>query len=151
MKNKDGKKIAIACDHAGYKLKEELLDFFRNNEGLLIEDLGTFSPESVDYTDYAHKIAMAIEEGKYNIGLNICGSGNGINMTANKHQDIRSALCWNEEISRLARAHNDANICAMPGRFISLEKAVLIVKTFLATPFEGGRHLRRIKKIPLRS
>ncbi|MCD6202039.1 MAG: ribose 5-phosphate isomerase B [Bacteroidales bacterium] len=151
MKNKDGKKIAIACDHAGYKLKEELLDFFRNNEGLLIEDLGTFSPESVDYPDYAHKIATAIEEGKYNIGLTICGSGNGINMTANKHQDIRSALCWNEEISRLARAHNDANICAMPGRFISLEKAVLIVKTFLATPFEGGRHLRRIKKIPLRS
>jgi len=150
MKNKDGRKIAIACDHAGYKLKEELLDFFRKNEGLIIDDLGTSSPESVDYPDYAHKIATAIEEGKYNIGLTICGSGNGINMTANKHQGIRSALCWNEEISRLARAHNDANVCAMPGRFISLEKAVLIVKTFLTTPFDGGRHLRRVKKIPLK-
>jgi len=150
MKNKDGRKIAIACDHAGYKLKEELLDFFRKNEGLIIDDLGTYSPESVDYPDYAHKIATAIEEGKYNIGLTICGSGNGINMTANKHQGIRSALCWNEEISRLARAHNDANVCAMPGRFISLEKAVLIVKTFLTTPFDGGRHLRRVKKIPLK-
>ncbi len=150
MKKNKGRKIAIACDHAGYKLKEELLEFFRKNEGLVIEDLGTYSPESVDYPDYAHKIAAALEEGKYDIGLTICGSGNGINMTANKHQGIRSALCWNEEISRLARAHNDANICAMPGRFISLEKAVLIVKTFLSTPFEGGRHLRRVKKIPLR-
>ncbi len=149
MDEKETRKIAITCDHAGYMLKEGLIDYFRNQEGLVMEDLGTWSEESVDYPDFAHKIAARIEEGKYDLGFTICGSGNGINMTANKHQGIRSALCWNVEISRLARAHNDANICAMPGRFISLDEAILIVKTFLSTSFEGGRHLRRVKKIPL--
>ncbi len=149
MDEKETRKIAITCDHAGYRLKEGLIDYFRNQEGLVMEDLGTWSEESVDYPDFAHKIAARIEEGKYDLGFTICGSGNGINMTANKHQGIRSALCWNVEISRLARAHNDANICAMPGRFISLDEAILIVKTFLSTSFEGGRHLRRVKKIPL--
>lgn len=143
-------KIAITCDHAGYKLKEELIEYFRKYENLFFEDLGTYSEVSVDYPDFAHKIAVDLEEGKYDKGITICGSGNGINMTANKHQGIRSALCWNEEISRLARAHNDANICALPGRFIGVEEAVLIVNTFLKTSFDGGRHLRRVKKIPLR-
>jgi len=114
-----------------------------------LSDLGTYSDESVDYPDFAHRIAQDIEEGRYDMGITICGSGNGISMTANKHQGIRSALCWCEEIGRLARAHNDANICALPGRFIDLPQAVVIVKTFLNTSFDGGRHARRVKKIPL--
>lgn len=142
-------RIAITCDHAGYKLKEGLVEYFRSKEGILFDDLGTYSEESVDYPDYAHRIARDIEEGKYDMGITICGSGNGISMTANKHQGIRSALCWCEEISRLARAHNDANICALPGRFIDLEQAIVNVKTFLNTEFEGGRHKRRVDKIPL--
>ncbi len=142
-------KIAITCDHAGFRLKEGLIEYFRKKEGIYFNDLGTHSEESVDYPDYAHRIANDIEEGKYDMGITICGSGNGISMTANKHQGIRSALCWCEEISRLARAHNDANICALPGRFIDLEQAVVIVKVFLETPFDGGRHKRRVDKIPL--
>ncbi len=143
-------RIAITCDHAGYKLKEGLVEYFKKNEGIVFDDLGTYSEESVDYPDFAHRIAKDIEDGKYEIGITICGSGNGISMTANKHQGIRSALCWSEEISRLARAHNDANICALPGRFIDLEQAIVNVKVFLNTPFEGGRHKRRVDKIPLR-
>ena len=143
-------RIAITWDHAGYPLKEALTDYFRNHEGILFDDLGTYSEESVDYPDFGHRIAAEIEQGKYDYGITICGSGNGISMTANKHQGIRSALCWCEEIGRLARAHNDANICALPGRFIELPEAIVIVKTFLNTPFEGGRHQRRVHKIPLR-
>jgi len=142
-------RIAITSDHAGYSLKQGLIEYFREQEGIVFEDLGTYSEESVDYPDFAHKIARGIEEGKYERGIAICGSGNGISMTANKHQGIRSALCWCEEIGRLARAHNDANVCALPGRFIDLPEAVVIVKAFLNTPFDGGRHERRVKKIPL--
>jgi ribose 5-phosphate isomerase B len=141
------KKIGIACDHAGYKMKEFLKNWLKS-KGYEVEDFGTNSEESVDYPDYAHKLATAVETKEVEIGISICGSGNGINMTVNKHQGIRGALCWNREISRLARAHNDANICSLPGRFISNDEAIEIIDTFLTTPFDGGRHLIRIQKIP---
>ena len=141
------KKIALSSDHAGFYLKEKLMDFLIN-EGYEVKDFGCYSDESVDYPDFAHPATQAVDSGKFEMGITVCGSGNGMNMTANKYQRIRSALCWNEEISRLARAHNDANICSLPGRFISESEAILIVRTFLLTPFDGGRHKRRIGKIP---
>ena len=110
-------------------------------------DFGTHSSESVDYADYAHPLAEAVENKQCDLGITICGSGNGITMTVNKHQGIRAALCWTSEISRLARAHNNANICSLPGRFVSVEEAKNIVDVFLSTPFEGGRHEQRIQKI----
>ncbi|MCF8222938.1 MAG: ribose 5-phosphate isomerase B [Bacteroidales bacterium] len=143
------KKIIIAADHAGFKLKEKIKAYLIKNN-YEVKDAGTASDDSVDYPDFAHPAASGVEAGKYDLGITVCGSGNGINITANKYQGIRSALCWNEEISRLARAHNDANICALPGRFISEAEALLIVRTFLNTGFEGGRHKRRIDKIPLK-
>ncbi|NOY38582.1 MAG: ribose 5-phosphate isomerase B [Chlorobi bacterium] len=144
-------KLAITADHAGFNLKKQIIEYLKKKKNLLIKDLGTDSNESVDYPDFGHKIAAEIENGKADFGISICGSGNGINMTANKHQGIRSALCWNEEISRLARAHNDANICALPGRFINIEQAIVIIERFLNTGFDGERHERRKRKIPLRN
>ena len=143
-------KIIIASDHAGFRLKEKLVKWLISNR-YEVKDLGSFSEDSVDYPDYGHPLASAVEKGEYAYGITICGSGNGINMATNKHQKIRSAVCWNEDISRLARSHNDANICALPGRFLSEAEAIVIVKTFLTTPFEGGRHKRRIEKIPLKT
>jgi ribose 5-phosphate isomerase B len=143
-------KLAITSDHAGYSLKEELINHLVN-EGYKVKDFGTDSNESVDYPEFGHALAKVIENGEYDFGISICGSGNGINMTANKHQGIRSALCWNSEISELARAHNNANICALPGRFLSVEEAIVIIETFLKTSFDGGRHERRIKKIPIKN
>jgi ribose 5-phosphate isomerase B len=143
------RKIAITSDHAGYFLKEKLLKYLIR-EKYDVKDMGCFSDEKVDYPDFGHPLAKAISEGEYETGISICGTGNGINMVVNKHPGIRSALCWNEEISRLARAHNDANICALPARFISESEAYLIVKTFLNTNFEGGRHQGRIDKISLK-
>ena len=143
------KKIAIASDHAGYFLKEKILKYLIKEEHF-IKDFGCFSDEKVDYPDFAHPLANAISAGEYEFGISICGTGNGINMVVNKHQGIRGALCWNEEISRLARAHNDANICALPGRFLSEPEVYLIIKTFINTDFEGGRHQIRIDKIPLK-
>lgn len=144
------KKIAIASDHAGYFLKEKILTYLIN-EKHDVKDLGSSSEESVDdYPDFGHPLANAVASGEWELGISVCGTGNGINMVVNKHPGIRGALCWNEEISRLARAHNDANICALPGRFISESEAYLIVKTFLETSFEGGRHQRRIDKISLK-
>jgi ribose 5-phosphate isomerase B len=143
------KKIAIVSDHAGYFLKEKLLSYLIK-EKQDVKDIGCFSEEKVDYPDLGHPLANAVSAGEYELGISICGTGNGINMTVNKHPGIRSALCWNEEISRLARAHNDANICALPGRFISESEAYLIIKTFINTSFEGGRHQRRIDKISLK-
>ena len=140
------KKIAITSDHAGYYLKVKLLAYLIR-EKFNVRDLGPNSDEPVDYPDFGHPLAKAISSGEYDLGISICGTGNGINMVVNKHPGIRSALCWNEEISKLARAHNDANICALPARFISESEAYLIVKTFLTTAFEGGRHKRRIDKI----
>jgi ribose 5-phosphate isomerase B len=142
-------KIAIASDHAGYFLKEKILSYLIK-EKHEVKDFGSSSEEAVDYPDFGHQLANAVSAGEYELGISICGSGNGMNMVVNKHPGIRSALCWNEEISRLARAHNDANICALPGRFISESEAYLIVKTFLNTPFDGGRHKRRIDKISLK-
>jgi ribose 5-phosphate isomerase B len=143
------KKIAIVSDHAGFFLKEKLLKFIIK-EGHDVKDFGCSSSEPVDYPDFAHPMANAVSAGEYELGISICGTGNGINMVVNKHPGIRGALCWNEEISRLARAHNDANICALPGRFISESEAYLIVKTFLNSSFEGGRHKGRIDKISLK-
>ena len=143
------KKLAIVADHAGYALKEKLLKYLIK-EHYEVRDFGCFSEESVDYPDFAHPLAKAVASGEFDFGISICGSGNGMNMTVNKHPGIRSALCWNEEISRLARAHNDANICALPGRFISESEAYLIVRTFLNSEFEHGRHERRVEKIPLK-
>lgn len=142
-------RLVIASDHAGFFLKEKLIEFLRK-EKYEVKDFGCPGPEVVDYPDYGHPMANAISKGEYDLGISICGTGNGINMTVNKHPGIRSAICWTEEIGRLARAHNDANICALPGRFINESEAYLIVKTFLQTSFEGGRHKRRIDKIPLK-
>lgn len=142
------KRIAIVSDHAGFYIKEKLVAFLKDKYE--IKDFGTFSKDPVDYADLGHTMAAAISAGEYELGITICGTGNGMNMTVNKHRGIRCALCWNEEISRLAREHNDANICALPGRFITESEAYLIVKTFLESSFEGGRHKQRIDKIPLK-
>ena len=141
--------IALASDHAGYELKIKIIKYLESLNFEKIKDFGCYSDESSDYPDYAHPLAEAVESGEFEIGISLCGSGNGINMTVNKHQGIRSALCWSVEISRLARAHNNANICALPARFIDEDLAIRIVNEFLNTGFEGGRHLRRIKKIPV--
>lgn len=142
-------KIAIACDHAGFEYKEKLVDYLKN-KGYEVKDFGTHSPESMDYPDAVHPLASAVEAGESDKGIVLCGSGNGVSMTANKHQGIRCALCWNLEIAWLARLHNDANVCAIPARFISYEEAEEIVTRFLTTDFEGGRHQRRVEKIPFR-
>jgi ribose 5-phosphate isomerase B len=144
----DIKKICIASDHAGFE-KKEMVKMYLNSIGIEVDDYGTYSSESTDYADWAHPLATAIEEGKYLMGITLCGSGNGINMTANKHQKIRSALCWIPEIASLARQHNDANVLSLPARFISDEETIKIVDAFLNSEFEGGRHEIRIKKIPL--
>jgi ribose 5-phosphate isomerase B len=142
-------RLAIASDHAGFALKVEIIKYLQEyNIG--VKDYGTFSADPVDYADYAHPLAFAVESGEFSKGITICGSGNGINMTVNKHQGIRSAICWNEETARLARFHNDANICALPARFISKEEGIRIIEVFLSTGFEGGRHIKRISKIPLK-
>lgn len=141
-------KIALCSDHAGYELKS-IIEGYLESQGKEFEDFGTNSTQSCDYPDYAHPAAIAIEEGRCYPGIAICGTGNGIGMTLNKHQGIRAALCWNEEIARLARQHNDANVLVLPARFIDPVTALAIVDTFLSTPFEGGRHARRIAKIPV--
>lgn len=141
-------KVALACDHAGFFFKEEIIKFLIK-EGYEVKDFGTYSQESADYPDFAHPMAYSIESGEYDYGVSLCGSGNGINMTVNKHQGIRSALCWNTEIARLARLHNNANVCAIPARFVTLYDTLEILKLFFKTEFEGGRHLRRINKVPV--
>jgi ribose 5-phosphate isomerase B len=143
------KKIAIVSDHAGYYLKEKLLAYLIK-EKYDVKDFGSSSEQPVDYPDYGHPLAIAVTSGEFELGISICGTGNGINMVVNKHPGIRAALCWNEEICRLARAHNDANILTLPGWFISESEAYLIARTFLTTPFEGGRHTRRVGKISLK-
>lgn len=139
--------IGIANDHAGYHAKLQLITHIKSLGHSCI-DFGCHSDQSCDYPDFAHPLAQAVEQGEVDLGISICGTGNGINMAVNKHAGIRSALCWNEEIAELARKHNDANICALPARFISADMVISIVNRFLTTPFEGGRHLRRIQKIP---
>jgi ribose 5-phosphate isomerase B len=140
-------KIAFASDHAGYDMKLMLMEYLKDKDYELT-DLGCNSSEPADYSDFGHEIAKHISEKKSDFGISLCGSGNGINMTANKHPLIRSALCWNSEIAMLARLHNDANICALPARFVTLEEAKHIVDIFINSSFEGGRHQKRIEKIP---
>jgi len=140
------KKIAIGSDHAGFQLKTQIIEFLQNS-GFEIKDCGTYSEERADYPDFAHAVAQAIEKEEMKMGVLICGSANGISMSANKHQGIRSAVCWKEEIATLARLHNDANILALPARFISMDEAIKCTDTFLKTEFEGGRHQARVEKI----
>lgn len=139
-------KIAIGGDHAGYDLKAELVKKLET-EGYTLKDFGTYSSDSVDYPDYIHPLSEAVQNGEYDFGIAICGSGHGVNMTANKHAGIRAALCWKPELASLSRSHNDANILCLPARFINLEEANAIVDAFLTEAFEGGRHQRRVDKI----
>ncbi len=138
-------KIAIGSDNAGYEQKIQLVEYL--NKKVSIYDRGTFSNDSTDYPEFAHAVANAIESGEVELGILICGSANGVAMSANKHDHVRCAICWEKEIAELARAHNDANIVALPARFISVQKAKDIVDAFLNTDFEGGRHQRRVSKI----
>lgn len=141
--------VSIACDHAGFKTKEFLKKYL-SEKGYKVKDFGCFSEESVDYPDFAHPMAESVENGESDFGISLCGSGNGINMTVNKHQGIRSALCWNTELAKLAKQHNNANVCALPARFVSMEEAKEIIDAFIKADFEGGRHIRRIDKIPVK-
>ena len=140
----NGLKIAIGADHAGFDYKQRLIDALAGNE---VKDFGTYSDASADYPDFAHPVALGIENGDFDFGILVCGSGNGVAMSANKHQGIRAAICWNEELAERARSHNDANIVCIPARHISIELAKQIVELFLNTKFEGGRHANRVNKI----
>jgi len=138
--------IGLACDHAGFEYKEKLKNYLKNNN-IKITDYGCYSLESVDYPDFAHQLAKSIEKQENELGIQFCGTGNGINMSANKHQGIRSALCWNTHIAEQSRLHNDANILTMPARHLEWKEVINIVEIFISTKFEGGRHERRVKKI----
>jgi len=140
--------IGVASDHAGYELKTKVIKHLES-KGCVVHDFGTDSAESVDYPDYAHKLAGAVENGSCHFGIAVCGSGNGVNMTVNHHRKVRGALCWTPEIAALARQHNDANIISLPARFIEPSIALQMVDVFLSTDFEGGRHQRRVEKIDL--
>ena len=138
--------VAICSDHAGYELKEFVLDWL-TAKNVEFTNFGTYSPDSCDYADFVHPMAEAVEDGESKMGIAICGSGQGVCMTANKHQHIRAALCWTKDIARLARQHNDANVCCLPARFITKEEALEILDVFFGTAFEGGRHQCRIDKM----
>ena len=140
--------IGLASDHAGYELKQFVLHYLKE-KGIAYTDYGCYSEESCDYPDFAHKLGEAIDTGHVAIGIAICGSGEGISMTLNKHPHVRAALCWMPEIARMARLHNNANVLVMPGRYIDTDTARQIMDQFFQTDFEGGRHIRRIEKIPL--
>jgi ribose 5-phosphate isomerase B len=143
MINKD-LKIAIGSDHAGFNYKQSLLEWLPN---AVVKDFGTYSADSTDYPDFAHPVALAVENGEFDFGILVCGSANGVAITANKHQGIRAAICWQQELASLARRHNNANIVCIPERFISLDDAKAIVEVFLSTEFEGGRHANRVDKM----
>lgn len=140
-------KIAIGADHAGFDYKTVLLEWLKEN-GHVQKDFGTYSAGSTDYADFAHPVALAVEKKDFDLGILICGSANGVAITANKHQGIRAAICWTEEIASLARQHNNANVLCIPARFVTLAQAEKIASVFLTTAFEGGRHARRVEKIP---
>lgn len=144
-----GKNVAMCSDHAGYELKS-IIEGYLESQGIEYEDFGTTSAKSCDYPDFAHPAAVAVEEGRCYPGIAMCGTGNGIAMTLNKHQGVRAALCWNKDLARLAREHNDANVLVLPARFVEPAEALAIVDVFLSTPFEGGRHVRRIEKIAVK-
>jgi ribose 5-phosphate isomerase B len=141
-------KIAIGADHAGFELKQHLIEYL-NKANHIVLDKGCYSNERADYADYGHLVANALISNEVTFGILMCGSGNGINMTANKHNGIRAALCWNDEIAALARQHNDANILVLPARYVSVDEARKCVNAFLTEQFEGGRHLQRIHKIDI--
>lgn len=141
--------IAIGSDHAGFAYKTKLIQYLNIEKGVALRDFGAYSDTAVDYPDVAHPVADAVESGAYSLGILLCGSANGVAITANKHAQIRAAICWTVELAKLARQHNHANILCLPARFISLELAILIVDAFLDTPFEGGRHNTRVDKIAL--
>ena len=145
---KPGIPVALCSDHAGFATKQAVIEYLKENN-IEYKDFGTYNEDSCDYPDFAHPCALAVESGECYPGIAVCGSGEGINITLNKHQGIRSALCWQPELARLARQHNDANVLAMPGRFVTNEEALEMVKTFLSTEFEGGRHQKRVDKIPV--
>ena len=145
----NGEKIGLACDHAGYQTKEFLVGYL-SSLGYDVYDYGCMSEESCDYADFAHALAEGIEKGECSRGVAVCGSGNGINMTLNKHQQIRSALCWIPEIAALATQHNNANVCVIPGRFVDNTTAAQIIDSFFGAEFEGGRHQRRNDKMPVK-
>lgn len=140
--------IGLCSDHAGFETKEYIKQLF-DEKGIQYKDFGTYSSDSCDYPDFAHPMGFAIESKEVYPGIAICGSGNGIGITLNKHQGVRAALCWKEEIARLSRGHNDSNVLVLPGRFINNEETQQIVEAFLSTPYDGGRHQKRIDKIPL--
>jgi ribose 5-phosphate isomerase B len=140
------KPIAIGSDHAGFDYKQNLISFLQE-KGLVVKDVGTYGKESVDYPDYAHPVASAVESGECAFGILLCGTANGVAITANKHQNIRAALCWGEEIAKVVRKHNDANIICIPARFVSSDEAQKMVALFITTEFEGGRHANRVGKI----
>lgn len=139
--------VGLCSDHAGYELKS-MIEGYLESQGIAFKDFGTHSTDSCDYPDFAHPCALALEAGEVYPAIAICGTGNGIGMTLNKHQGVRAALCWQPEIAKLAREHNDANVLVLPARFIAPELALELVDIFFSTPFEGGRHQRRIDKIP---
>ncbi len=141
-------KIGVASDHAGFEYKSKIAALLRK-KGFEVVDYGTYSEESCDYSDFGHALGNAIDNGEVEAGVAFCGTGNGISMTLNKHQKVRAALCWGTELARLAKAHNNANVIVMPARFISYQMATAIVNKWFATEFEGGRHQRRIDKMPL--
>lgn len=139
--------IALGADHAGFEIKQEILKSLQLRN-ISCMDYGTYTSERVDYPDFAHPVALAVEQGVADFGVLVCGSGNGVAITANKHQGIRAAVCWNEELAQLARQHNNANVIAVPGRYVDKSTAIRMIELFLATEFEGGRHTARVDKIP---
>lgn len=138
--------VAIGSDHAGFEYKEEVISYLES-KGLQIKDYGTYSKDAVDYPDYAHPVSTAVERGQAAFGILVCGSANGVAITANKHQGIRAAICWGEELARLARSHNNANVLCIPARFVDIPVATQMVEIFIGTPFEGGRHQDRVRKM----
>ncbi|MFL5789410.1 MAG: ribose 5-phosphate isomerase B [Flavisolibacter sp.] len=138
--------VAVGADHAGYEYKTIIMELLIN-KGLEVKDFGTYNSDSVDYPDFAHPVASAVENGEAGWGVLICGSANGVAITANKHQKVRAAICWQAEVARLSREHNNANIICIPARFVAIPEAVELVNIFLSTDFEGGRHEKRVNKI----
>ena len=143
------KPLAIGSDHAGFEYKAKLVNYLRDEKGIALRDFGTYSADSVDYPDFAHPVANAVESKEYAFGILLCGSANGVAIAANKHEHIRAAICWENELASLARMHNNANILCIPSRFVTLELAMQMVDTFIGTAFEGGRHALRVDKIAI--
>lgn len=147
MKLLSDMRIALASDHAGFALKEKVIEWLQTNK-VSLHDFGCYTTDSCDYPDYAHPMSAAVEKGEYDFGIAICSTGNGITMTCNHHQGIRAALCWDVPLADFARRHNNANVLGLPANYITVSQAIDIIKQFLTTNFEGGRHQRRIDKIP---